>query len=386
MVAYTSYPSDPRVRREAEALASLPDKKVTVLTNKESDVPRTYILHGVEVQELNYKKYTGKSNVKYILSYLTFTLLAFLQYTKLFLQNSVDIVHVHNMPNFLIFSAIVPFIAGKIIILDIHDTMVETYAAKFPGKAHDPISRILHAEERFSCLFADKIISVNHAQMKSLVKRNIPESKIVIVLNVPDPKYFRYRTKTGNPRIPSGDFKMVYHGTVTNRLGIDLAIRAVARLKQEISGIKFHVIGGGDDWDNYISLSKELGIQDQVVFRRSVPLEGLSSILEEMDLGIIPNKKIEASELMLPVKMMEYVALGIPVVAPRLTAIKYYFSDDMAYFFDPDDIDSLVSAIRTAYSSEADRNKKSEKAMEFIEQYGWETHKKDFLAIYHTGP
>ena len=66
MVAYTSYPSDPRVRREAEALAILPDKKVTVLTNKESDVPRTYILQGVEVQELNYKKYQGNSNVKYV--------------------------------------------------------------------------------------------------------------------------------------------------------------------------------------------------------------------------------------------------------------------------------------------------------------------------------
>ena len=183
----------------------------------------------------------------------------------------------------------------------------------------------------------------------------------------------------------SGDFKMVYHGTVTNRLGIDLAIRAVARLKQEISGIRFHVIGGGDDWDNFISLSRELGIQDQVVFRGPVPLEGLSSILEEMDLGIIPNKRSAASELMLPVKMMEYVALGIPVVAPRLTAIKYYFTDDMVYFFDPNDIDSLVSAIRAAYSSEADRNKKSERAMEFIHQYGWETHKKDFLALYHAG-
>lgn len=386
MVAYTSYPSDPRVRREAEALASLPDKKVTVLTNKASDVPRTYILQGVEVQELNYRKYQGNSNVKYFLSYLTFTLLAFLQCTKLVLQNSVDIVHVHNMPNFLIFSAIVPCIAGKKIILDIHDTMVETYAAKFSGKGYGLIPRILRAEERLCCLIADKIISVNHVQRKSLVKRNIPESKIVIVLNVPDPKFFSYRTKTGNPRIPSGDFKMVYHGTVTDRLGIDLAIRAVARLKPEIPGIKFYVIGAGEDWEKYISLSKELGIQDQVVFRGSVPLEGLASILEEMDLGIIPNRRSEASELMLPVKMMEYVALRIPVVAPRLTAIKYYFSDDMVYFFDPNDIDSLASAIRSAYSSEADRNKKSEKAMEFIKQYGWEIHKKDFLALYHTGP
>jgi glycosyltransferase involved in cell wall biosynthesis len=382
MVAYTKYLYDPRVRREAEILASLPDYKVIVLTLKEGDIPRTCIIEGVELQELNIRKYRGNSKIKYLLAYFSFIMLAFFRCTRLFFRNSIDVVHVHNMPNILVFSAIIPYIFGKKIILDIHDTMLETYHSKFLGGKNGFISKVLCLEESICCRLAHKIISVNHVQKQALMKRNIPGNKIIIVMNLPDPKYFDLNKKI---KIRSNLLKeplMVYHGTITKRLRLDLPIKAIAKIQNNIPGIQFNIIGGGEDREELIELSRNLGVYKNVNFMDPVPLEKLSSILENINLGIIPYSKTDATDLALPVKMLEYVALGIPVVTPRLETIKYYFSDDMVFYYEPGDIDFLANTICYACENENIMKEKAEKAREFFKKYRWETHKKDLIDLY----
>ena len=101
-----------------------------------------------------------------------------------------------------------------------------------------------------------------------------------------------------------------------------------------------------------------------------------------MDLGIISNRKSIATELMLPVKMMEYIALGIPVVAPRLKAIEYYFDRGMVGYFEPESVDSLAGMILSLYEDASKREKQTEKARVFLERYGWENHQLDLLNLY----
>ncbi len=64
-----------------------------------------------------------------------------------------------------------------------------------------------------------------------------------------------------------------------------------------------------------------------------------------MDIGVVGNRRSAAGDLMLPVKLLEYVSLGIPAVVPRLKAIEHYFSDEMVAFYEPDNVDSLADAI-----------------------------------------
>lgn len=385
MVAYTIYSGDARVRREAETLASLPEYNVLVLSLKEKASPRTYFMDKVKVKELNIPKYRGKSNLRYLISYLKFLLIAFLACNKLLIHNSLDVVHIHNMPNFLIFSAIIPLLFGKKVILDIHDTMIETYLTKFDGVSANKFYNVLRLEESFCCALAHKIICVNHIQREAIIKRGIPNNKIVISMNVPDPKIFNNDEKITDNGDMNNSFKLVYFGTMAKRLGIDLAIRAVANLKGRIPGLEFHIIGSGDDTEEFIRLSEDLGIKKVVLFyERFFPLEDLIKIIKNMDLGIIPNKKNVATELMLPVKMLESIALNIPVVAPRLKTIEYYFSDDMVFYFEPDNVDSLSSAILNAYNNETMRRKKAENAKIFLQTYGWETHKWDLINLYKS--
>jgi glycosyltransferase involved in cell wall biosynthesis len=383
MIVYTDYCADTRVRREAETLAAMSQHNVIVLALKESALPHTYDIDGVKVIEVTESKYCGKNKFRYVCSYIKFTALSFFVCTKLFVLRQVDIVHVHNMPDFLVFAGLVPRLLGKKLILDVHDSVPETYMVKF-NASRPLLFKFLCLEESLSCALAHEIICVNHVQRDVLVKRGIPLEKMHICMNVPDHKRFNSKNtkKTGN-RDHSG-FRMVYHGTIVKRLGIDLAIEAVARLINEIPDLEFHIWGkSGDDLDEFVALSEELGVQDRVYFlSKGVPLENLPSRLSGMDLGVVGNRKNIATELMLPVKMLEYIALDIPVVVPRLKGIEYYFSDEMVSYYEPENVDSMAGAVLRLYKDRSMRKKQAEKAKAFLDQYGWEKHRMGLINLY----
>ena len=174
---------------------------------------------------------------------------------------------------------------------------------------------------------------------------------------------------------------MVYHGTITRRLGIDLAIRALDRLKDEIQNLEFWVLGRGDDLNTFAALSRRLGLEDRIHFNRDmVPLEDLGALLCDMDLGVIANRKDAATELMLPVKMLEYMALGIPVVAPELKTIRYYFDGTQVCYYSPEDVESMAQAIRHIYDDDRRKSSQIEAASRFFETYGWDRHKHELIA------
>jgi len=382
MIGYINYPTDNRVRREAEALAATGKYQIKVLApgNVYSD-SQLYAREGVQIIELPSGKYQGKSKIRYLWSYLAFMVRSFFYCSRAALD--VDVVHIHNMPDFLVFSALLPRLFGKKVILDIHDTMYETYLAKFREKPSRIILGMLRLEEKVSCLFATDIICVNHIQKQLLLDRGVPDSKITITMNVPDPAVFRTEQ---SPRLPSTARQaanLVYHGTVTERLGIDLVIRAVAQLKDEMPFITFRVFGDGDDLDAFLDLSRELGVEGSVSFNRGfVPMEELIPTLKTMDIGVVANRWNVAADYMLPVKMLEYIILGIPVVTPRLRTIEHYFTDDMVSFFEPEDVESLVESIRSLALDDGKKERQAQNALSFIRKYGWEKHKDDLLALY----
>src|SRR5262245_8201368 len=218
MIAYTQYTYDHRIRREAETLAAQGHYHVSLLVPKEHDVPQIYAEHGVHVRELNMPQYQGKSKRRYIASYLEFLLRAFFVCNKLLLLRQVDIFHVHNMPNFLVFSAILARVCGKKLILDIHDSVPETYAAKFNENPNKMLFWLLCCEEVICCRLAHKIICVNHLQRDALVSRGIHPAKITISLNVPDCRWYKMNGRIKLDKGETKQFKLVYHGTLAKRL------------------------------------------------------------------------------------------------------------------------------------------------------------------------
>jgi glycosyltransferase involved in cell wall biosynthesis len=177
---------------------------------------------------------------------------------------------------------------------------------------------------------------------------------------------------------------MVYHGTIAERLGVDLVVQAVAKLSDLIPSLQFHLWSkAGPALDAIEQLSRSLNVGGRVcILRGGVPLERLSQELKVMNLGIVSNRKGVATDLMLPVKMLEYIALGIPVVAPRLKCIQYYFSEEMVSFFEAGDVDSMAEVIMELFEDPARRQQQAQNARVFLDRYGWGNHKNDLIAMY----
>ena len=380
MVAYTDYTFDARVRREAETLASN-GFRVLCLKLRNGAEPKRYTMNGVEIRELNVPKYQGKSAFAYLRSYLRFLLAGSAVCLGLLLKRDLDVVHVHNLPDFLVLAGLMPRLARRKVILDVHDSVPETFATKF--SAASMAWRALCLEERLSAIVANKVICVNHPQRDTLVARGIPSGKTFVSMNVPDPAIFNHSSANGRPDRADRDLNLVYHGTMAERLGVDLVIRAAAKLRERIPGVHLHLWGRGDDLPQFYRLVEELGMQERVHFNpKGFPLEELPRQLRSMDLGVIGNRRSVASDLMLPVKLMEYVSLGIPVVAPRLRTIAHYFSDDMVAFYEPENIESFADSICQLWKNPELGRRQAEQAARFIKEHGWDRQGPDLVSFY----
>jgi glycosyltransferase involved in cell wall biosynthesis len=385
MIVYTDYPFDARVRREAETLVRTNKFRVSIIVPKNGERPEVFDVDGVRLIEVNESKYFGKNKFWYSYSYLKFLALCFFKCTWLFFRGQVDIVHVHNMPDILVFAAAVPRLFGRRLVLDIHDSMPETYLAKFSGAASLPF-KLLCLEESASAALAHRIICVNHVQKEVLVGRGIPSDKITISMNVPDPVLFPSCDNILQTPSTNNAFRIVYHGTIAERLGVDLAVQAMAKLAGAIPGLEFHLWSkAGPALDAIDKLSRSLNVGDRVCIREGgVALERLSQELKIMNLGIVSNRKGVATDLMLPVKMLEYITLGIPVVAPRLKCIQYYFTEDMVSFFEAGDVESMAQVILDLYKDPVRRQRQAQNARAFLDRYGWKNHQNDLIAMYEN--
>jgi glycosyltransferase involved in cell wall biosynthesis len=381
MIAYTDYAIDARVRREAETLAAH-DFNVRCLTTKNGGTAKRFTLDGVEVEELRVAKYRGKSTRAYATSYIHFLAAASVACVRLLARGELDIVHVHNIPDFLVLAGLIPRFAGRKVVLDVHDSVPETFAAKFSNGSL--LRKALCLEERLSALVAHRVICVNHPQRDVLVGRGIPDAKTFISMNVPDPRIFASAAPS-TAVTEAGRLHLVYHGTMVQRLGVDLLIRSVARLQDRIPGVRLHLWGHGDDLSAFQALAQELNVSDRILFEPAgFPLRELPARLGTMDLGVVGNRQSAAGDLMLPVKLLEYVSLGIPTVVPRLKTIQHYFTEDMVAFYEPEDVDSLADAILRLHDSADLRRSQAAAARGFLDDYGWERQGEELVAMYRT--
>jgi glycosyltransferase involved in cell wall biosynthesis len=383
MVVYTDYVFDARVRREAETLAASGfHVRCLCLRTKGSEGPR-FVLSGVHVQELAISKYRGKSQLSYALSYFRFLALSSITCVALLLRRELDVVHVHNLPDFLVFAGLLPRLLGRLVVLDVHDSVPETFATKFSGSS--TLWRVLCAEERLSARVAHKVICVNDLQRDTLVARGIPAAKTFVSMNVPDHRIFGRAPARDTALGRQSHFNLVYHGTMAERLGVDLIIRAVAQLGDRIPCARLHLWGHGDDLPEFQRLARTLGIESQVLFQpKGFPLHELPTHLSAMDIGVVGNRRSVATELMMPVKLLEYISQGIPAVVPRLKAITHYFTDDQVAYFEPGDVDSLADAIYRLYSDPRRRARQAAQARTFLAEHGWERQGNELVGFYQS--
>jgi len=260
--------------------------------------------------------------------------------------------------------------------------MPELFAEKFAAGSNHWLVRLLLVQERWAGRMASAVVTVEDRLKSILAARGIPEQKIRVLMNLPDERIFSPLPRL-HQKSPSESYVLVYHGTLARRLGLDIALRAVAEIGDRIPVLELRIIGAGEEREPLLKLRDELGIHNRVTISDGyVPVETIPGLLADADVGLVPLRLSNGTDIMLPTKLLEYVSLGIPCVVPATGTICRYFDEKMVRFFDAEDYVSLSNVLVDLYEHPAVRHSLAEQATErFGRAHRWSEHKKIYLEL-----
>jgi glycosyltransferase involved in cell wall biosynthesis len=379
MVVHAFYPlAETRVQRESEALLAC-GYEVDVICLRGSTEPAEETHNGVNVYRLPVNRVRGGFALE-MLNYIHFFLVAALKLTLLHQRRHYHSIQVHNLPDFLVFCTLIPKLQGVPVILDLHDLMPEFFMARTSHSMDHWLVRLVIWQERVSCWYADRVVTVTELWRQSLIKRGVPSPKTGVVMNVADEKIFK---RDGTlPTANNDGFHIIYHGTQTYRYGLDLILRAIVRLRDQIPGLRVTMHGNGSYNDNLKQLAKELNLDDIVTFStRFVDLDSLLTLIRAADLAIVPYRRDVFTDGILPTKLMEYTAVGIPVIVSRTPVIEAYFDESMVEYFSSENVDELVVSILKLYQDPARRAALVKNSDAFNQHYNWTKHSAEYVNL-----
>ena len=336
VVLYSYYANDPRPRRETEALQRAGMEVDVICLRQDSREPRHEILNGVHIYRIPLKRRRA-GKLTYALQYLSFLVSSFLLLSWWRMKRRYHLVHVHNMPDFLVFSALLPKLLGARVILDLHDPMPELLVTIF-GLQEDSLGvRLLKFSEKWSVRFADHVLTVNQACKDIFSARSCAAKKIQVLMNVPDEKVFKFRSCLDYPApVATKPFVVMYHGSIVERNGLDIAVEALRLLRPSVPNAELWVYGASTPFLNKVLDSVAQngnGLASAVRYLGPKSLDEIVAAIQTCDVGVIPNRNNAFTEINTPTRIFEYLSLGKPVVAPRAKGITDYFGpDDMIYF------------------------------------------------------
>ena len=210
MVVYSYSPQDVRPRREAEALINA-GYKVDMICLRLPDQPKQENVYGVNVYRVNMSK-SRSTKRKYITLYTNFFIRSFFKLNQLFLKNRYDVIHIHNMPDFLVFLSIIPKIFGTKVVLDLHDPTPEMLITKFSEDDESRLTKLLKWQEKMSIKFAHSVVTTNKSFVDRFVQRGCPLEKINTVMNSPQESVFNKVVHKSKIKSDENKLVLMYHG------------------------------------------------------------------------------------------------------------------------------------------------------------------------------
>jgi glycosyltransferase involved in cell wall biosynthesis len=319
-----------------------------------------------------------RSQLAYLFRVLRFFFISAFFLARKQFSRKYDVIHVHSVPDFLVFAAAVPKILGARIILDIHDILPEFYASKFGVSVESWPFKAMVWVERISIWFSNHVIVANHLWRDRLISRSVPTEKCTVFLNYPDPAVFhRY-----SPHFQTGKFLILYPGTLNFHQGVDVALRAFARIAGEVPDAEFQIYGEGPAKPELMRLRDELGLSDRVQFHNFLPVQEIAEIMSTANLAIVPKRASSGfGNEAASTKIMEFMALGVPVIASRTKIDTYYHDDCRIRFFESENEADLARAIVELHQAPRLRAQLAANGLMYVERNNWKQEGQGYLKL-----
>jgi len=381
MVVFSPYPADPRPRRAIEALRS-EGATVELICEAEGDAPKSEFLENLEVIRIPIRHIRGGA-ISYAYQYSTFILMSAAILAWRTLRRRYDLVYVHNMPDILVVSGLIPKLFGAKVVLDQHDPMPELMRTIFHKDDDDLSVRVLQHLERWSISRANLVITVNEACRRIFSTRSCGIEKIGVVMNSPDESIFPFRAASSHQLRAKGEpFVVMYHGSLVERNGLELAVDALERIRETVPEAELRVYGKSTPYlEQVMDKVQKLGLEKRVQFLGPRKLEQLAGDIQDCHVGVVPNQRNTFTDINTPTRIFEYLALGIPVIAPRTPGIQDYFNEDSLYFFEAGDADDLANQMLLVYQNPVRAVQTADRGQQIYEAHSWKSERRTLVDL-----
>jgi glycosyltransferase involved in cell wall biosynthesis len=382
IVVQNYYDIDIRVRRKAEALVAAGYEVDVLALRATADGPSSYVLSGVQVYTMSLGKQRGSLG-RYLYEYLAFLSWATVKLIRLHGRRKYVVIDTNNLPDFLVFAGAWPKLRGAKVVFDMHEITAEFFMSKYQVGQRHWLSRLTRSIERVSMWYADHVITINQPIQQLLATRGLPPAKCTVIMNAVDEELFRTGPEklAKDPSDGKATFVMMYHGTLTNIYGLDIALEAFGQVQQNMPGAEFWILGKGPEEKALREQAIRLGLESKVRFIGSVLPHEIPAWLRRCDAGVLPTRQDVFLDLSFSNKLSEYIIMDKPVIVSGIRTIRYYFSDEALAFFEPMKPADLAKQMVHIYGDAELRSRFARRAKQEYQPICWEVMKERYLAL-----
>jgi len=374
-------PFDRRVMQEARTLAAA-GYTVSIICPKGPGYEKSFeSVDGIDIHRHSLPR-EADGFAGYLLEYSVALFMEFWLSLKILFGRGFDIIHACNPPDTIFMIGGFYKMFGKRFVFDHHDINPELYEAKFGKRGFG--RKLLVALERMTFNTADMVISTNESYRKIAVTRGgVDPDNVFVVRSGPD--LTRLKQVPANPALKNGRRYLVgYVGVMGKQEGIDLLLQAVQLIVHHLkrTDIQFGLVGGGTELENMRQLAKDLGVAEYVTFTGRVPDAELLEMLNTADICVNPDRANDMNDRSTMNKVMEYMALGKPLVQFDLTEGRVS-AGEASWYARPNDVADLAQKMVSLLGEERQRNFMSEVGRNRIEHLlSWQHEAPRLLAAY----
>ena len=378
IVGHASVPADPRIRRQADTLLAA-GYEVDVFGLRDPGQPPEESAGGLRIVRLPVRRRFA-SFAGHLAEYLAFTGAAALRLTRDHRRRHYAVVQVATLPDFLAFAASALKLAGVPLLLDLHEDMPAFFDDRFQSPILRPLRPLIGGLTRASATMADAIITVHEPLRELSLARGVPPEKVTIVMNSADDRLFDPARHARRPFLEDGELRLIHHSSLQRIYGLPVAVAAVAQLPSDLEA-RLDVYGDGPYRSHVEDKIVRLGAQDRVTLHGRVPMEELPGLLAGADLALIPSLPEPYMHYSLSTKLLEAVAMGVPVIASDLATFRSHFSETAIRYVPGGDAAALASAIREIAADPDRAARQAAEARREAEPYAWPIQAGRYLEV-----
>jgi len=374
------YPEDRRVVKEANALVHA-GYEVSVACPRWRGQAWRQTIDGVRVYRFPTRFAEGSAGglaFEYVWAMLCLSALAWL----VWLRRGFDVIHLHNPPDILFLIALPFKLLGKRVVFDQHDLVPELAEAKFGSRALKEVALRL---EGLSCRVADAVITANDFARTFLLERHrLRPEKVTLVGNGPSVQALSSLNLKPPKLKADRRISLGYIGVLDAQDGVDYLIEAMDCLRRGQPDVDFvcTVIGDGSELPSLRRQVEDLGLDGRVRFAGWLDWASAMRELSACDLCVDAAPLNAYHRHNEPVKVLEYMALGRPMVLSDLPGHRHVAGDTALYARPADGQEFAARALELLDDRDRARRLGAAARKRFEEHFSWEAMSENLLKVY----